>query len=169
MTGGVNRRKFLYVSAASTVFAATTSVSAQASKTSKPFHLDFAPHQGMFKSSAGDNILDQIKFAHDQGFTAWEHNQMSNEEPAMQEKIGNLLRDLKMQMGVFVAYGDFERPTFTVKKSEYRKEVLGKIKAAIDVATRCNASHFTVVPGTVDQQSIHDKKWNKYGGPRLSE
>jgi hydroxypyruvate isomerase len=134
-----------------------------------PFNLAFAPHPGMFKFSAGNDVLDQIRFAHDQGFTAWEQNSMPNEEPALQDKIGQLLRDLKMRMGVFVAYGDFERPTFAVKKPEYREEVLAKMKQAVEVAGRCGATHFTVVPGTVDQQSIHDEKWNKYGGPRLSE
>ncbi|GAB5404566.1 MAG: hypothetical protein Aurels2KO_27970 [Aureliella sp.] len=163
-----NRRKFL---AASTL--AATGVAAGKSFAYKPadskFTLAFAPHPRMFKASAGDDVLDQIKFAHDQGFTAWEHNPMPSEKPAVQEKIGQLLRDLKMRMGVFVAYSEFERPTFAVNKPEYRKEVIGKIKAAIEVADRCGAKHFTVVPGTVDQQSIHDKNWNKYGGARLSE
>lgn len=134
-----------------------------------PFQLAFAPHPGMFKSMAGGDVLDQIRFAHDQGFTAWEHNPMASEEPALQEKIGQLLRDLKMRMGVFVAYGDFERPTFAVRKPEYRDEVLTKMKQAVEVAQRCGATHCTVVPGTVDQQSIHDKNWNKYGGGRLAD
>ncbi len=123
----------------------------------------------MFKTLGGEGVLDQIRFAHDQGFQAWEHNPMSTEEPSLQEKIGQLLRDLKMRMGVFVAYGDFERPTSAVDKPEYREEVLSTIDAAIEVAKRCGATHFTVVPGTIDQQSIHDKNWNKYGGARLAE
>ncbi|WP_255712604.1 hydroxypyruvate isomerase family protein [Rhodopirellula halodulae] len=123
----------------------------------------------MFKASAGPELLDQIRFAHDQGFTAWEHNPMATVEPKLQEKIGQLLRDLQMKMGVFVAYADFERPSFAVKKDEFREEVTSKIKAAIDVARRCGASHCTVVPGTIDQQSIHDPTWNKYGGSRLAE
>ena len=134
-----------------------------------PFTLAFAPHPDMFKFSGGADVLDQIRYAHDQGFTAWEHNPMPNEAPELQEKIGQLLRDLKMRMGVFVAYGDFERPTFAVKKPEYREEVLKKINDAVEVAARCGATHCTVVPGTVDQQSIHDKNWNKYGGARLAE
>jgi hydroxypyruvate isomerase len=139
------------------------------SPSQKQFTLAFAPHPDMFKVMGGSNVLDQIRFAHDQGFTAWEHNPMPKEEPALQEQIGQLLRDLKMRMGVFVAYGDFERPTFAVKKAEYREEVLKKINEAIDIAARCGATHCTVVPGSVDQQSIHDKQWNKYGGSRLAE
>ena len=164
-----NRRAFMQSTAATTILATTSTTIAQQAASDKPFNIAFAPHPRMFKACAGDDVLDQIRFAHDQGFTAWEHNQMPNEEPVMQEKIGELLRDLKMRMGVFVAYGDFERPTFAVKKPEYRQQVLTKIKASIDVAKRCGATHFTVVPGTVDQQSIHDEKWNKYGGPRLAE
>jgi hydroxypyruvate isomerase len=165
----LNRRSFAGVSA---LFIGSLTVSKSLGMTTSeanPFSLAFAPHPGMFKELAGNDVLDQIKFCHDQGFTAWEHNPMPTEEPALQEKIGQLLRDLKMRMGVFVAYSDFERPTFAVNKPEYREEVLQKIDAAIAVAKRCGATHFTVVPGTVDQQSIHDQNWNKYGGARMAE
>lgn len=164
-----NRRRFLEGSSLAILAGSFATSNAIATEKSEPFRLAFAPHPSMFKTLGGDNVLDQIRFAHDQGFTAWEHNPMPTEEPALQEKIGQLLRDLKMRMGVFVGYSDFERPTFAVKKTEYRDEVLGKIKQAVEVAGRCGATHFTVVPGTVDQQSIHDKQWNKYGGPRISE
>jgi hydroxypyruvate isomerase len=163
------RRQFLLATAATSAAMLVRTSNAQQTTAAKRFKLAFAPHPGMFKSSGGEDVLDQIKFAHDQGFTAWEHNPMSTEEPALQEKIGELLRDLKMRMGVFVGYSDFERPTFAVKKQKYRDEVLTKINQAVEVAHRCGATHFTVVPGTVDQQSIHDEQWNKYGGPRLSE
>lgn len=163
------RRNFLLTTAAATTAILARTSTAQQASQSKPFKLAFAPHPGMFKALGGSDVLDQIRFAHDQGFTAWEHNSMPTEEPALQEKIGQLLRDLKIKMGVFVAYGEFERPTFAVKKAEYRKEVLAKVRDAVEVAGRCGATHFTVVPGTVDQQSIHDEKWNEYGGPRLSE
>jgi hydroxypyruvate isomerase len=129
----------------------------------------FGPHPGMFRHHAGDNVLAQIRFAHDQGFTAWEQNGMPGQTPAMQEKIGKLLSDLKMKMGVFVGYGSFDKPTFTVKKREFRDEVLAAIKTSIDIAERCGAQYFTVVPGSVDQQYADQEKWNKYGGSRLAE
>jgi len=162
-----NRRQF--IASLSAVAAASFSQNLFAQETAQPFTMAFAPHPGMFKASAGSDVLDQIKFSHDQGFSAWEHNLMPNEEPAMQEKIGQLLRDLKMRMGVFVAYADFQRPTFAVKKEDYRSEVLDKIRASVDIAKRCGATHVTVVPGAVDQQSMENGKWTKYGGPRLAE
>lgn len=133
------------------------------------FKMAFAPHPGMFKVSGGKDVLDQIRFAHDQGFTAWEHNSMPNESPELQKQIGDLLEKLDMKMGVFVAYADFERPTFSVKKKEYRDEVLAKVRESIEIAKRCRAKFVTVVPGTVDQQFKDSEKWNKYGGGRLAD
>ena len=66
------------------------------------FKLKYAPHLGMFKNSAGEDPIDQIKFMADQGFTAFEDNGMMGREIALQEKIGQTLANLNMTMGVFV-------------------------------------------------------------------
>jgi len=164
------RRHFITSSAAASVgLALSKFATAQESALRAPFGMKFAPHVGAFKAHAGSDILDQIRFAHDQGFTAWEHNGMPKEEPAQQEKIGNLLAQLGMEMGVFVAYGSFDRPTFAVRKKEYRAEVLAAIGEAIAIAGRCGAKHMTVVPGSVDQQFADQEEWNRYGGGRLAE
>ncbi|MDQ8187899.1 TIM barrel protein [Pelagicoccus sp. SDUM812002] len=133
------------------------------------FKLRYAPHPGMFKASAGDDIIDQIKFAADQGFTAWEDNGISGRPVELQAKIGQTLDSLGMKMGVFVAYASFDKPTFTRPDSDSTQEILSNIRNAVEVAKRVNATHFTVVPGSVDQQHTDQDKWNKYGGPRLSE
>jgi hydroxypyruvate isomerase len=122
----------------------------------------------MFKNLAGSSVIDQIRFASDQGFTAWEDNGMPGRPPAEQEKIGKTLADLNMQLGVFVAYASFDHPTFAVADDAYREEVLGKIRAGVDVARRTGARWMTVVPGSVDQQSDKTAQWNLYGGPRLA-
>jgi len=132
------------------------------------FKLRYAPHPGMFKASAGDNVIDQIKFAADQGFTGWEDNGLPGQTPGMQEKIGKTLSDLSMKMGVFVAYASFDEPVFAAGNAAKREEVLKKIRDAVDVAKRVGTQWFTVVPGSVDQQ-VQSDKWNKYGGPRLAE
>jgi hydroxypyruvate isomerase len=134
------------------------------------FSLGYAPHPGMFRHSAGDNVLDQIKYAADQGFTAWEDNGIAGQSPEMQEKIGQLLASLNMQMGVFVAYGSFDEPTFTVPHPDTQKQILDTLQNAVQVAKRCGAKCMTVVPGSVDQQAKKEgKDWNRYGGPRLAE
>ena len=68
------------------------------------FQLRYAPHDGMFRHSAGENVLDQLRFMADQGFTAFEDNGMSGREPALQEKMGKLMAELGIAMGVFVAH-----------------------------------------------------------------
>lgn len=145
------------------------SAQAAASTQSATFKLGYAPHPGMFKASAGDNVIDQIKFAADQGFTAWEDNGMMARPPAEQEAIGRTLADRRMQMGVFVAYANFDEPTFAVANTAKQEEILAKIRDSLAVAKRCGAKWFTVVPGSVDQQSDKTEKWNRYGGPRLAE
>src|SRR4029077_20098622 len=68
----------------------------------KPFNLNYGIHDGMFKNSAGNDFIDQIKFAYDMGFRAIEDNGMMDRPADQQEKIGNALAKLNMGMGVFV-------------------------------------------------------------------
>src|SRR5690606_27692883 len=66
------------------------------------FKLKYAPHFGMFKSHAGDDLIDQLNFMADTGFTALEDNGMMGRTPEMQTKIGETLAKRGMDMGVFV-------------------------------------------------------------------
>lgn len=150
------RRQFVAATAAT---AATTAALAIASPTpaksadmatpAAPFKLNYAPHFGMFKHHAGEDLLDQLRFAHDQGFRAWEDNGMPKRPPDVQQKIGDTLRGLGMTMGVFVATGSFKDPTFAGDDKGLHDAVLKDIKASIDVAKRCGATWMTVVPGAL--------------------
>lgn len=117
-------------------------------ETGKTFNLNYAPHDGMFKNNGGNDILDQIKFMHDQGFRAIEDNGMMKREPAMQEKIGNLLSKLGMQMGVFVIdAGDNWKVSLTTGKQEFKDNFVNICTKALETAKRVNAKWATVVPG----------------------
>lgn len=135
--------------------------------TSGKFQLGYAPHPGMFKNLGGKEVLDQIRFAADQGFTAFEYNGLPNETPEMQSKIGNLLAERGMQMGVFVAYANFVEPTFANPSEDKTAEILAAMKEAVEIAERVDAKWFTVVPGSIDQPGPDSS--GKYGGPRLAE
>jgi len=105
----------------------------------------------MFANHAGKDYLDQLKYAAEQGFTAWEDNGMKGQSPEMQEKIGKTLDDLGMTMGVFVAHGDFGSKSFVRKNDkEGRAKVVQDVKDSIDVAKRVNAKWMTVVPDGYD-------------------
>lgn len=134
----------------------------------RKFSLRFAPRHGSFKAHAEEYILDQIRFAAAQGFTAWEDNGLPDRTPELQERIGATLREHGMTMGVFVAYANFDDPVFVRGDHPKRAEVLDKMRQAVEICKRASAKWFTVVPGSVDQQSKNDE-WNRFGGGRLRE
>jgi Hydroxypyruvate isomerase len=169
----MNRRTFVTSSlaAGAALLVNNTRLAAQpaGANASGPFKLGYAPHPGMFKELGGANVIDQIKFAADQGFTAWEDNGMAGRSPAEQEEIGRVLAERKMRMGVFVAYANFTDPTFVVADPDKREEIVGQIRKSVDVAKRCGAKWMTVVPGSVHQQTTASGEWNRSGGRRLAE
>ncbi|MBX3277224.1 MAG: TIM barrel protein [Acidobacteria bacterium] len=116
----------------------------------RKFKLKYAPHFGMFKNHAGSDPIDELRFMADQGFTALEDNGMKNRPVELQEKIGRELARLGMEMGVFVATGDFRNVTFASNKPEAIEAILKDIRTSIDVAKRVNAKWATVVPGVFD-------------------
>ncbi|MBW8686166.1 hydroxypyruvate isomerase family protein [Chitinophaga rhizophila] len=114
----------------------------------KTFNLNYAPHDGMFKNSAGANFLDQIQFMYDQGFRSIEDNGLMKRDTAEQEKVGKLLSKLGMQMGVFVIdAGDNWKVSLTSGKQEFKDTFVKECKKALETAKRVNAKWATVVPG----------------------
>ncbi len=155
----MKRRNFLKATAVSGVglTGLTSVLNATASESkisnSAKFKLKYAPHFGMFKNSAGDDLIDQIKFMADQGFTAFEDNGMMRRDPETQTKIGETLAKLNMTMGVFVIdKGGNMANTLAAGKQEYIDIFLDGCKKAVDVAKRVNAKWMTVVPGGFERK-----------------
>ena len=119
----------------------------------KTFNLNYAFHDGMFSNNAGKDFIDQIKWAHDQGFRGIEDNGMMSRTPEMQGKIGETLAKLGMTMGVFVITTDswHWKLSLTTGKQEFKDVIVRDCKTAVEVAKRCNAKHMTVVPGNFDR------------------
>lgn len=112
------------------------------------FNLKYAPHFGMFENHAGKDLIEQLRFMADMGFSALEDNGMMARSPEVQEKIGNELSRLGMEMGVFVIDGgDNWKTSLTTGKQEFKDNFLNTCRTAVDVAKRCNAKWMTVVPG----------------------
>ena len=159
----VSRRKFLGSAVAT---AAVTSVSATlfANKATPTesipknnFKHKYAAHFGMFKRSAGADLIDQLKFMADQGFTALEDNGMKERSVDVQEKIASEMARLNMEMGVFVAHKiHWREPNLASGDKEKRDEFLADIKSSVEVAKRVNATWMTVVPGHVDLRKEMD-------------
>ncbi|QNL48651.1 TIM barrel protein [Olivibacter sp. SDN3] len=117
-------------------------------KANGPFNLNYGPHDGMFKNSAGNNFLDQIQYMYDQGFRGIEDNGMSGRSTADQEKIGDLLAKLGMEMGVFVLdKGGNGANTLAAGKKDHIDVFLKGCHQAVEISKRCGGKFTTVVPG----------------------
>jgi len=151
----MKRRQFLVGSASALTGAATMSFGSgsalgQGAKANARFKLNYAPHPGMFKQLAGEDVVDQINFAADQGFTAWEDNGMRQRSVADQERIAKALASRGMKMGVFVAHASIGKLTFARKDQAVWDAVLADVRDSVDVAKRVNTKTVVVVPGDED-------------------
>lgn len=119
----------------------------------KTFNLNYAFHDGMFESNAGNNFIDQIQFAYDMGFRSIEDNGMMGRSADEQKKIGDKLAKLGMQMGVFVVTSDnwHWKTSLTTGRQEFIDRMEKDCREAVEVAKRCHAKWMTVVPGNYER------------------
>src|SRR5687768_13744073 len=123
-----------------------------------PFRLDYAFHDGMFKNHGGTDFVDQIKWAHDQGFRSIEDNGMMGRNVDLQKRIGETLAKLNMRMGVFVITSEswHWKTSLATGKQEWIDKMIKDCKEAVEVAKRVNAKWMTVVPGNYERTLSHD-------------
>jgi hydroxypyruvate isomerase len=156
----VNRRNFIATAAAvGTLSGAASRADDEAeddgakggAEKPRPFTLRYGPHFGMFQRSAGKDLVDQLKFAADEGFTGWEDNTMKSRPVADQERVARGMEQLGMQMGVISALrGVWNRVSFGSGDREVQEKVLRALRDTVDVARRVNTKLLTVVPGMSD-------------------
>lgn len=148
----MRRRDFMKTGVAAGAAALTGATVAHATPPTRPqrrtFKLKYAPHLGMFRNHAGNDSVSQIDFMADQGFTAFEDNNMRERPVADQERIAQALERHGMQMGVFVANSNgFGQPSFSRGDPEMRGQFLADCRTSVEVAKRVNATWMTVVMG----------------------
>ncbi|HKZ68065.1 MAG TPA: TIM barrel protein [Chitinophagaceae bacterium] len=152
----MDRRNFVRNSMLAGVsVASATTVFGKENKTpqkDKPFNLDYAFHDGMFKNHGGADFIDQIKYAYDKGFRSIEDNGMTGRSTEQQTKIGETLAKLGMKMGVFVVpKGGNSANSLAAGKKEYIDIFLQGCRQSVEVAKRVNAKWVTVVPGDFER------------------
>lgn len=147
----MNRRQFVgSCVSASAVSAGILGQTTPGPSQARPFRLKYAPHFGMFRHHAGEDLLDQLRFVADQGFRAFEDNGMKGRPASEQERIAREMQRLNLEMGVFVASADFGEVTFASDKPDVREKLLADIRESVEVAGRVNARWCTVVLGCYD-------------------
>lgn len=148
----LTRRSVMAGGAIAAAAAATLAKGATPSNAAR-FSLNYAPHEGSFASRG--NRIEQIAYAADQGFTAWEDNEAATRSVADQTAMARALQQRGMTMGVFVAsmprWGDF-RPQLGGNDEADRERFLADIRASVDVAKRLNSKHMTIVTGFMDRK-----------------
>ncbi|HEX9793681.1 MAG TPA: TIM barrel protein [Planctomycetota bacterium] len=117
-----------------------------------PFHLRYAPHFGMFRHLAGDDLVAQLEFAAGQGFRAWEDNSMAGRPVEEQARLATVMQRLGISMGVFVAnFGTaFGKKSFASGSPDMLESFLADMRKAVEVAKRVDAKWCTIVLGDMD-------------------
>ena len=115
------------------------------------FRLRYAPHFGMFRAHAGEDLVAQLEFMAAEGFTALEDNDLRQRPVADQERIARTMERLRMLMGVFVAHDiGWNEPNLTTGDAAKRDAFLAQVRASVEVAKRVHAKWMVCVPGRVD-------------------
>ncbi len=149
----MKRRNFIHntLSASALFTIPTTLAKIDQQNTAPKFKMKFAPHLGMFKHTAGEDPIAQLEYMADQGFEAFEDNNMKKRPVEMQEKMAKTMAKHGITMGVFVAHTIYwKEGNLASGNQEKRTEFLSEIKSSLEVAKRVNAKWMTVVPGHLD-------------------
>jgi hydroxypyruvate isomerase len=153
-----DRRAFLTQSMTVGTAALLSAGAAEAAKARRAplphqFQCRYAPHFGMFKESAGADLVAQLNFMADHGFTALEDNGLMGRPVEQQTLIGETLARRGMTMGVFVIDGgDNWKTSLSTGKAEFHEKFLATCRAAVETAKRVNAQWATVVPGYFERK-----------------
>lgn len=116
------------------------------------FKQNYAPHFGMFKNSAGEDLVKQLEFMFSRGFKGLEDNNLLQRTTETQSLIGKTLERLNMQMGVFVIEGgDNWKTSLTTGDKTFLNTFVATCKTSVEAAKRVNAKYMTVVPGYFDR------------------
>lgn len=129
---------------------------AASSPTRGEFKLHYAPYFGLFKEHAGEDIVDQIRFCADEGFTAMFDNGLMNRPSAQQELISTEMAKRGMLLGPFVLYADFGVKSFVLRDDEIRTMLLEKMKKGVETMKRTGCKQALLVPGRYDESNPWD-------------
>jgi hydroxypyruvate isomerase len=148
-----SRRSFVKAAAVAATGVGLGETASLAEQAPRVFQLRYAPHFGMFKEHAGDDLVAQLEFMRAEGFTALEDNEMKRRSVADQERIATAMARLGMRMGVFVAHEiAWNEANLASGDAAKRDAFLQQVRESVEVAKRINARWMTVVPGHVDRR-----------------
>lgn len=129
---------------------------AGASQPGRKFNMKFSPDFNVFSEAAGKDVVDQVKWGHDQGFRAWESTSLKSRSVEDQARISKTIQQLGMEFGQFVGTLTFQDVTFAGRDTALRDKVLDDIRASVEIAKRMNTKFVHNVLGMADPKLPFD-------------
>ncbi len=149
----MNRRTFTKLTLAGTVL--FPACKASANETVEAFTAKFAPTINQLPT-APKGYIDQLKFAYDHGFRAWEDNWLKGKGKKIQEDVAEFCRDKGMTLGVSVisvGYGiDFSNPS----KDELAK-LTTDLQKGVELAKITGQTNMTFLPGSRNKMPLEEQ------------
>jgi hydroxypyruvate isomerase len=159
----MNRRKFTKLTLASMMAGPVTIAHAVegndvVENKVAPFKSLFAPHLGLLPTSP-KGYKDQMQFAYDHGFRAWEDNFLAKKKREIWDVVGNFCSNKKMTMGVSVITVG-KGYDFSSLTAEQKAVIDKDIKLGIELSKVTGQTNMTYVPGnrnamTRDEQILN--------------
>jgi hydroxypyruvate isomerase len=149
----MDRRQFLVTAASAaavSALAGRTDAQTQSPSPAVKFKLKYAPGLESFKGHVGDDPIENIKFAADQGFTAMFDNGLGGRPKDLQEKIGREMARLGMTLGPFVMYA-WGQPALVTSGKDARDALLKATQEGIEVAKRTGVKWALLTAGSCVQ------------------
>ena len=106
----------------------------------EPFNMKFSPDFRLFAPAVGDDPLDQIIWAYDQGFRAVENTMLKQRSTDQQEAISRQVHKLGMEFGQFVGTVTFSEITFAGQDQSLREAVIKDARQSVEIAKRMDTS-----------------------------
>ena len=150
----MNRRTFTKLTIAGALSAPV--ISQAADEKSPAFKAKFGTTLNQLPT-APKGYLNQLQFAYDHGFRAWEDNWlMKSRKPQMWEKIGEFCKDKNMTLGVSVitaGYGiDFTKPS-----QEEMDKLIVDMKKGVELAKATGQTNMTFLPGSRNEMPLDEQ------------
>jgi hydroxypyruvate isomerase len=120
------------------------------------FRLNYAPGFGQFTAHAGKDLVPQIEFAANEGFTAMFDNGLMGRAVDQQELIARELSKRGMKLGPFVLEAEFGKKTLVTRDKEARDAVLQKMRDGVETMKRTGCRQALLVPGRFDESLAWD-------------
>jgi hydroxypyruvate isomerase len=121
-----------------------------------PFRLNYAPSFGQFTAHAGKDLVAQIEFVANEGFTAMFDNGIMGRPVDQQELIARALARRGMKLGPFVLEAEFGKKTLVTRDKEARDAILQKMRDGVETMKRTGCRQALLVPGRFDESLAWD-------------